>query len=70
MIIFTYYKSIFMSTLKKVLLVILVITAFFVTGLGGIQDMLGIRLVVSPEHGWNDGIFLMLTAILVALVLK
>lgn len=59
-----------MSTLKKVLLLFLVITAFFVTGLGGLQDMLGIRLIVSREHGWNDGIFLMLTAILVALVLK
>ena len=32
--------------------------------------MLGIRLLVSKEHGWNDGIFLMLTAILVAIVLK
>ena len=32
--------------------------------------MLGIKLAVSREHGWNDGIFLMLTAILVAVVLK
>jgi hypothetical protein len=31
---------------------------------------LGIKLAVSREHGWNDGIFLMLTAILVAVVLK
>lgn len=59
-----------MSTLKTVLLLFLVITAFIVTGLGGLQDMLGIRLLVSKEHGWNDGIFLMLTAILVAIVLK
>jgi hypothetical protein len=44
--------------------------AFLVTGLGGLQDMLGIKLTLSKEHGWNDGIFLMLTAILVALVLK
>lgn len=70
MILFIEYKSVFMSTLKKVLLLFLVIMAFFVTGLGGLQDMLGIRLVVSREHGWNDGIFLMLTAILVALTLK
>lgn len=59
-----------MSTFKTVLLLFLVITAFIVTGLGGLQDMLGIRLLVSKEHGWNDGIFLMLTAILVAIVLK
>ena len=32
--------------------------------------MVGIRMLVSKEHGWNDGIFLMLTAILVAIVLK
>ena len=59
-----------MSPLKKWILVALVVTAFVVTGLGGLQDMLGIRLVVSREHGWNDGIFLMLTAILVSLVMK
>lgn len=59
-----------MSTTKKLLLGFLVVTAFVVTGLGGLQDMLGIRLALSREHGWNDGIFLMLTAILVALVLK
>lgn len=59
-----------MSQLKQWLLLFLVATAFVVTGLGGLQDMLGIRLLVTKEHGWNDGIFLMLTAILVALVLK
>ena len=32
--------------------------------------MLGIKLVVTKEHGWNDGIFLMLTAILVAITLR
>ena len=61
-----------MSQLKKWLLSFLVAMAFLVTGLGGLQDMLGIQLPLtfSKEHGWNDGIFLMLTAILVALVLK
>lgn len=32
--------------------------------------MLGINLIVTKQHGWNDGIFLMLAAILVALVVK
>jgi hypothetical protein len=59
-----------MSTLKKWLLVFLVVMAFLATGLGGLQDILGIELVVTKQHGWNDGIFLMLTAILVALTLR
>jgi hypothetical protein len=59
-----------MSPLKTWLLIFLVVAAFLATGLGGLQDMLGIRLTVTKEHGWNDGIFLMLTAILVALTLK
>ncbi len=59
-----------MSTLKKWLLIFLVVAAFLATGLGGLQDMLGINLVVTKQHGWNDGIFLMLTAIFVAIVLK
>jgi hypothetical protein len=59
-----------MSTLKKWILIFLVVAAFLATGLGGLQDMLGIQLVVTKQHGWNDGIFLMLTAILVALAMK
>ena len=59
-----------MSAFKYWLLVFLVAMAFLTTGLGGLQDMLGIRLAVSREHGWNDGIFLILVAILVAIVLK
>ena len=49
---------------------VLVVMAFLATGLGGLQDMLGLRLPVSREHGWNDGIFLILVAILAAIVLK
>jgi hypothetical protein len=59
-----------MSPTKKYLLLFLVVMAFLATGLGGLQDMLGVQLVVTKQHGWNDGIFLMLTAILVALALK
>jgi hypothetical protein len=59
-----------MSQIKTWLLIFLVGMAFLVTGLGGLQDLLGIQLPFSKEHGWNDGIFLMLTAILVAIVLK
>lgn len=59
-----------MSQLKIVLLTALVTLAFLVTGLGGLQDILGIRLPMSKEHGWNDGVFLMLVAIFVAITLK
>ena len=59
-----------MSPLKKWLLIALVVAAFLATGLGGLQDMLGVQMIVTKQHGWNDGIFLMLTAILVAIVLK
>lgn len=59
-----------MSTTKKWLLIVLVVAAFLATGLGGLQDMLGINLIVTKQHGWNDGIFLMLTAILVAVAMK
>jgi hypothetical protein len=59
-----------MSPLKKWLLIFLVVAAFLATGLGGLQDMLGIQLVVTKQHGWNDGIFLMLTAIFVAVTLR
>lgn len=58
-----------MRPLKKYLLLFLVTAAFLATGLGGLQDMLGVQLIVTKQHGWNDGIFLMLTAILVALVM-
>jgi hypothetical protein len=59
-----------MSPLKKWILIVLVVAAFLATGLGGLQDMVGVQLVVTKQHGWNDGIFLMLAAILAALVLK
>lgn len=59
-----------MSTLKKWLLLILVAMAFLATGFGGLRDLLGSQFQVTREHSWNDGMFLMLTAILVALVVK
>jgi hypothetical protein len=48
-------------------LTLLAIVAFFLaiilTGVGGWSDMLGGNLVVSKQHAWNDGIFLILVAI-------
>lgn len=59
-----------MSQLKTVILGLLVGMAFLVTGLGGLQDILGITLPMSKEHGWNDGMFLMLVAIFVQITMK
>ncbi len=40
------------------------------TGVGGMADMLRNRdgLVISREHAWNDGIYMILAAIFVLLV--
>lgn len=59
-----------MSSLKQWLLIGLVAIAFLATGFGGLRDLVGHQFQVTREHGWNDGMFLMLTAILVALVVK
>jgi hypothetical protein len=60
-----------MSPTKKWLLIVLVTASFLMTGFGGLRDMFGISLFgASKEHSWNDGIFLMLAAILVALTIK
>ena len=59
-----------MSPLKKYLLIFLVVMAFLATGLGGLQDMLGGRWMVSKEHLWHDGMFLMALATFTFFVMK
>lgn len=60
-----------MSPLKKGLLIVLVVLALVMTGIGGLEDAFGIRVWrMSPEHAWADSHFMLLLAILVALVLK
>lgn len=59
--------SILFLEMYKKELTLLAIVAFFLaiilTGVGGWSDMLGDNLVVSKQHAWNDGIFLILVAI-------
>ena len=58
-----------MSPTKKWLLIVLVTASFLMTGFGGLRDMYGVGLFgASKEHSWNDGLFLMLAAILVAVL--
>lgn len=59
-----------MRPLKAWLLIILVVLAVLANASGGLRDLFGISVFgASKEHGWADGIFLMLAAILVANVL-
>lgn len=48
------------------------ILAFFValilTGIGGWSNMLGRALVLTEEHAWNDGLFMMMVAIFLLLL--
>jgi hypothetical protein len=47
----------------------LVLMASIATGLGGLSDMTGRSLLMSRDHAWNDGIFAVLLAIFLVLVL-
>ena len=51
------------------LLWILVLIALVATGLGGALDMIE-KGSITKEHAWNDGLFLMLLAIFLALVIQ
>ena len=59
-----------MSPLKKYLLIFLVVLAVLATGLGGLQDMLGGQWMISKEHLWHDGMFLMALATFTFFVMK
>ena len=59
-----------MRPLKRWLLIVLVVLAVLANASGGLRDLFGISVFgASKEHGWADGVFLMLAAILVANVL-
>jgi hypothetical protein len=60
-----------MTPLKRWILIALVVAAVLANASGGLRDMFGISVWgASKEHGWADGVFLLLAAILVALALK
>jgi hypothetical protein len=60
-----------MSSFKKWLLLLIVAIALFQTGMGGMADMFGVSLFnVSPQHGWTDGLIMMLLAIVVAIAVR
>jgi hypothetical protein len=60
-----------MSRTKTYILLALVVLAVLANASGGLRDMFGISVFgASKEHGWADGLFLMLAAILVSVTLK
>ena len=50
--------------------IVLFVFALVLTGLGGWADMLGKPMIMSKQHAWNDGIFLLLGAIFVLLLAR
>lgn len=53
----------------RTLLWIVVLVALLATGLGGALDMIE-NGRITKEHVWNDGLFMMLFAIFLALVIQ
>lgn len=47
----------------------LVSIASLATALGGVADITGKPFILTREHAWNDGIFAVLIAIFIVLVL-
>jgi hypothetical protein len=39
------------------------VLALLFTGIGGWSNMLGRAFVITEQHAWNDGLFMMLVAI-------
>ncbi len=59
-----------MTPLKRWILIALVVAAVLANASGGLRDLFGVSVFgASKEHGWADGIFLLLAAILVAVTL-
>lgn len=60
--------------MNKQLFTTLALISFFIalalTALGGWSDLLGISFVVTKQHAWNDGIFMILVAIFLLVLTK
>lgn len=44
------------------------LAALILTGVGGWSNMLGKALVITEQHAWNDGLFMILVAIFLLLL--
>lgn len=60
-----------MSRTKTYVIGVLVVLAVLANMSGGLRDVFGVSVLgASKEHGWADGIFLLLAAILASLTLR
>lgn len=60
-----------MSRTKTYVIGVLVVLAVLANASGGLRDLFGVSVFgASKEHGWADGIFLLLAAILASLTLR
>jgi hypothetical protein len=60
-----------MSTLKKWLLIIIIVIALIHTIGGGFSDMFGpVLYPFSAAHGWNEGLIFMTLALVIATAMK
>ena len=59
-----------MTPFKKYLIAGLVLMSLLMTGFGGLQNMINSSWRLTSEHSWNDGMYLLLLAILVAVVIN
>ena len=50
-------------TQLRLLAILAFVLALVSTGLGGYADMSGQPLLVTKQHAWNDGLFMMLVAL-------
>ena len=44
------------------------VIALILTGVGGWSNMVGKALVITEQHAWNDGLFMMMVAIFLLLL--
>jgi len=44
------------------------VLALILTGIGGWSNMLGKAFVITEQHAWNDGLFMMMVAIFLLLL--
>jgi hypothetical protein len=47
----------------KTLTIILLLLSFLAMSLGGLSDYTGEKYIISKEHYWNDGYYLLILAI-------
>ncbi len=52
----------------RLLAIIAFVIALIGTGLGGYADMMNQPIIISKQHAWNDGLFMIVVAIFLLLL--